>query len=112
MNCKNNINKGICIIITISMFFILFCNNLIESNNNIVSESNTVKETVLSNDEIYVNNVLEISKDIEKIIQIQSQEEFREETKYVNNEVMFIRKEIRKVGYESQSLNYNDELCV
>lgn len=111
MNCKNNINKGICIIITISMFFILFCNNLIESNNNIVSESNTVKETVLSNDEIYVNNVLEISKDIEKIIQIQSQEEFREETKYVNNEVMFIRKEIRKVGYESQSLNYNDELC-
>ena len=70
------------------------------------------KQNIISNDEIYVNNILEVSDEINKIKEIQSNEEFRQETSYVDNEIMFIRKEIRKVGYESEGLTYNDKLCL
>lgn len=112
MRGKIIINKIIGVVLSISTVFVVLSNGLVEINNNSTTDNNLKKQNIISNDEIYVNNILEVSDEINKIKEIQSNEEFRQETSYVDNEIMFIRKEIRKVGYESEGLTYNDKLCL
>ena len=108
-------NKRIRVYISIIMINIMVSNALsIEAFadtdldvNNILS-SNSLS---LSN-EVYEKDVLEVSTEIDKIKEIQSSEEFREEAEYVESEIMFIRSEIRKVSFEPEYLRSDDKICV
>lgn len=110
--CINN--KRVYMIVSICMVSILFSNCFInEAFGGIISDTNDnlSKETIVLSNEMYSREVLDVSDEIEEIKELHQEEEFREEVSYVENEIMFIRSEIRKVSFEPEYLSSDDILC-
>lgn len=103
-------NKKIYMIISICMSSILFSNCFInDAFGGIFSSTSLSNDSIILSNEIYTKDVLDVTKEVEEIKEIQQDEDFREEVSYVENEIMFIRTETRKVSFEPEYLSSEDD---
>ena len=107
-------NKKIYMIVSICMTSILFSNCFMnEAFGEIISDTNDnlIKDSIVLSNDMYTKEVLNVTNDVEEIKEIQQDEEFRKEADYVENEIMFIRTETRKVSFEPEYLNSDNSFC-
>ena len=103
-------NKKIYMIISICMSSILFSNCFInDAFGGIFSSTSLSNDSIILSNEIYTKDVFDVTKEVEEIKEIQQDEDFREEVSYVENEIMFIRTETRKVSFEPEYLSSEDD---
>ncbi len=106
--------KKIYMIVSICMTSILFSNCFMnEAFGGIISNTNDSlsKDSIVLSNDMYAKEVLNVTSEVKEIKEIQQDKEFRKEADYVENEIMFIRSETRKVSFEPEYLNSDNSFC-